>query len=84
MKDAIDSVAWDINNTGLSIRWKEHQSAEFSAQILLMCCPPMFDRKVIDEEICFHLHLIEKDLIRKGKLSPNFIGVPLPDIKVSW
>jgi hypothetical protein len=34
-----------------------------------MCCPPIFDRRGIEEEICFHLQLIEKDLIRKGKLS---------------
>ncbi len=45
VKEAIDSMAWDINDTGLSIRWKEHQSAESSAQILLKCCPPIFDRK---------------------------------------
>ncbi len=82
--EVINSVAWDINDTGLSIRWKEHQSAESSAQILLMCCPPIFDRRGIEEEICFHLQLTEKDLIRKGKLSYNLIGVPLPNIIVSW
>ncbi len=82
--EAINSVAWDINNIGLSIRWKEHQSAESSAQILLMCCPPIFDRRGIEEEICLHLQLIKKDLIRKGKPSYDFIGVPLPVIIVSW
>jgi hypothetical protein len=84
VKEAIDAVAWDMNDTGLSIRWKEHQSAESNAQVLLMCCPPIFDRQGVEEEIVFHLSQIEKDLIRKGKLPSDLSGVVLPKIKVSW
>ncbi len=84
VKEAIDAVAWDMNDTGLSIRWKEHQSAKSNAQVLLMCCPPIFDRQGVAEEIVFHLTQIEKDLIRKGKLPSNLSGVALPEIKVSW
>ncbi len=42
VKTARDSISWDMSESGLLIRWKEHQSADSSAQILLMCCPAIF------------------------------------------
>jgi hypothetical protein len=44
VKVACDSISWDMSNSGLMIRWKEHQSADSSAQVLLMCCPAVFDK----------------------------------------
>jgi len=84
VKTACDSISWDMSESGLSIRWKEHQSADSSAQILLMCCPPVFDKRGLEEEIVYHLKTMEKDLIRKGALPSTLSIEPLPQIAVSW
>ncbi len=84
VKVACDSISWDMSNSGLMIRWKEHQSADLSAQVLLMCCPAVFDKQGIEEEIVFHLKTMEKDLIRKGLLLSTLSAEPLPQIAVSW
>ncbi len=75
---------WDMNGSDLQIRWKEHQSAKSSAQVLLMNVPPVLDRGGVEEEIIWHLKQIENGLLRVGKLSTEFVGVPLPELKVSW
>ncbi len=43
VKEACEALAWDMVNTGLQVRWKDHQSAESSAQVLLMNVPPVLD-----------------------------------------
>ncbi len=40
MKEACNALAWDMIDLELTVRWKEHQSAESSARILLMNVPP--------------------------------------------
>jgi hypothetical protein len=82
VKTACNLIAWDMSDSGLSIGWKEHQSVDSSAQILLMCCPVIFDRQGIEEEIVFHLKKMEKDLIRKGSLTSTLSTEPLPQIAV--
>ena len=77
-------MAWDKGNTGVTIKYKEHQSPESSAQILLMNAPPVFDRNGMEGDIIWHLAEIEKSLLKKGFLPTEFIGTPLPEIKVSW
>jgi hypothetical protein len=84
VKTAWDSISWDMSESGLSIQWKEHQSADSSAQILLMCCPAIFDKHGIEEEIMYHLKTMEKDLIRKGALPSTLSMEPLPQIAVLW
>jgi hypothetical protein len=84
VKTACDSISWDMSESGLLIWWKEHQSADSSAQILLMCCPAIFDKHGIEEEIMYHLKTMEKDLIRKGELPSTLSMEPLPQIAVSW
>jgi hypothetical protein len=84
MKTACNSIAWDMSDSGLSIRWKERQSVDSNAQFLLMCCPAVFDKQGIEEGIVFHLKAIEKDLIRKGSLPSAQSTKPLPQIAVSW
>ena len=71
-------------DTGLRIRWKEHQLANSSAQVLLMNVPPVLDRSRVEGKILWHLAEIEKGLLKKGCLPTEYIGVPLPEIKVLW
>ncbi len=59
--------------------------ADLSAQILLMCCPAVFDKQGIEEEIVFHLKTsMEEDLIRKGLLLSTLSAELLAQIAVSW
>ncbi len=84
IKEGVEGLAWDIGNTGITIKYKEHQSPDSSAQILLMNVPVVFDRNGVEGEIIWHIAEIEKSLLKKGVLSSESIGTPLPEIKVSW
>ena len=84
IKEGVEGLAWDIGNTGITIKYKEHQSPNSSAQILLMNVPVVFNRTGVEGEIIWHLAEIEKSLLKKGVLSIESIGTPLPEIKVSW
>jgi hypothetical protein len=59
IKEACKSLAWDLVDTGLQIRWKDHQSADSSAQVLLMNLLPILDRAGVDGEIIWHLTSIK-------------------------
>jgi hypothetical protein len=78
IKDACEEISWDIQE----ICWKEHQSAELNAQIMIMCVPNIFDRVGLEEEVIWHLKDIKKSLIKKGTISSELIGIPLPEIKI--
>jgi hypothetical protein len=84
IKTLCDSISWDMSESGLLIWWKEHQSVDSSAQILLMCSPAIFDKRGIEEEIVYHLKTIKKVLIRKGALPSTLSTEPLPQITMSW
>ncbi len=84
IKDACEAISWDIQESGIQIRWKEYQSAELNAQIMIMCVPNIFDRVGLEEEVFWHLKDIKKSLIKKGTISSELIGIPLPEIKISW
>jgi hypothetical protein len=55
IKEACDALAWDMVNSGLTVRWKEHQSVESSAHILLMNVPPVLECGGVKAEIVWHL-----------------------------
>jgi hypothetical protein len=84
VKEACEASAWDMVDTGLQVRWKDHQSAKSSAQILLMNVPPVLGRGGIEAEIIWHLTEIEKGLLKKGVLLSEYVGVQLPKIRVTW
>jgi hypothetical protein len=84
IKVACKEIGWDISETGLQIWYKEHQSADLNAQILLMCVPNIFDWEGVEGEILWHFTEIEKSLLKKGALPAEFVGKPLPKIRVSW
>ena len=83
-KEGVEGLVWDIGNTEITIKYKEHQSLESSAQILLVNVPPVFNRNGVEGEIISHLAEIEKSLIKKWILPTEFICAPLPEIMVSW
>jgi hypothetical protein len=84
VKEACEVLAWDMSGSGLQIWWKDHQSAESSAQVLLMCVPPQLERGGVESKILWHLAEIERGLLKQGTLPTEYIGVSLPEIKVSW
>ncbi len=47
VKDCVDALVCDLSDTGISIRWKEHQSAVSSSQVLLICIPMCLIEKVL-------------------------------------
>jgi hypothetical protein len=84
MKEACDALAWDMVNLGLTMRWKEHQSAESSMHILLMNVSPVLEQGGMESEIVWNLCKLEKRLLKKGILPEEYLGTPLPAISVSW
>ena len=38
----------------------------------------------VEGKIIWHLTEIEKEFLRKGTLQTEYVGVPLPKIRVSW
>ena len=71
-------------NLGLQVCWKDHHSADSSAQVLQMNIPPMLDRGGIANKIIWHLTKIKKSFLKKGTLPVEYVGTPLPEMKVSW
>jgi hypothetical protein len=51
---------------------------------MIMCVRNIFDRVGLEEEVIWHLKDIEKSLTKKGTKSSKLIGIPLPEIKISW
>jgi hypothetical protein len=51
---------------------------------MIMCVPNIFDRVGLEDKVIWHLKDIEKSLIKKGTISSELIGIPLPEIKISW
>ena len=74
VKEACEALAWDMEDSGLQVRWKDHQSAESSAQILIINVPNVFDKGGIESEIVWHLMEIEKSLLKKGIYQRNMRG----------
>ncbi len=68
IKEACEALSWDMVNSGLTVRWKEHQSAESSAHILLMNFPQVLECGGVKGEIVWHLTQLEKQLLQKGSL----------------
>ena len=84
IKEVCENLAWDLIDTGISLRWKEHQSVDSNAQVLLMNVPQVHDKLGIEMELNWHLQQIEKKLIRKGKHPSTYAGLPLPEVRVTW
>ena len=82
IKEACEALAWDMDD--LQIFWKDHQSADSSAQVLLMNDPLVLDRGDVENEIIWYLTEIEKGFLKKGVFPLKYVGVPLPEIRVSW
>ncbi len=84
VKEACETLAWDMVNLGLQVHWKDHQFADSSAQVPLMNVPPVLDRGGVKNEIIWHLTKIEKGFLKKGSLPVEYVGIPLPKLRVSW
>ncbi len=84
VKEACEALAWDMVDSGLQVCWKDHQSADSSAQVLLMNVPLVLDRGGVKNKIIWHLTKIKKGLLKKGTLSAEYVGTLLPKLRVSW
>jgi hypothetical protein len=49
-----------------------------------MNVPEGFNREVVEDKILWHLTDIEKGLLKNGRLPQEYIGVPLPNIRIGW
>ncbi len=84
IKAACEALAWDMSGSGLQVRWKEHQSAELSVQVLLMNVPSVLEQGGVESKILWHLSEIKKKFLKRGTLPVEYVGVPLPKIEVLW
>jgi hypothetical protein len=84
VKEACEALAWDMEDTSLQAQWKDHQLPDSSTQVLLMNVPAVLDRVDIESKIMWHLAVIEKSLLKKGRLPTEYVGVPLPTITILW
>ncbi len=84
IKEACDALAWDMVDSGLTVRWKQHQLAESSALILLMNVLLVLERGGVEAEIVWHLPDLEKRLMKKGGYPQEYVGVSLPKISAAW
>jgi hypothetical protein len=73
-----------MNGTGITVRWKEHQSADSSSQILIMCVPNIFDKEGLKEELLFHMKAVERKMVAKEKLPASLLTEPIPLITMAW
>jgi hypothetical protein len=49
-----------------------------------MNVPPILDKAGVEREIIWHLASIKKRQIGKGRLTSEYLGFPLPEIRVAW
>jgi hypothetical protein len=49
-----------------------------------MNVPPVLDRGGIKNKIIWHLTKIKKGFLKKGTLPAEYVGIPLPKLRVSW
>ena len=49
-----------------------------------MNVPNGFNREGIEGEILWHLADIKKRLLKEGRLPLEYVGVPLPEIRIGW
>jgi hypothetical protein len=84
IKEAVESLSWDFNNTGIQVWWKPHQSADSSAQVQIFCCPSVFEREGLTKELTYNLNMVEKKMYNKGQLPMDLHDKPLPSMYISW
>jgi hypothetical protein len=77
-KEACEALAWDMVDLGSQVHWKDHQSADTSAQVLLMNVPPVLDRGGVKNKIIWHLTKIEKGFLKKGLSLRSMKELPSP------
>ena len=84
ISDAIECLSWDLDEMGLRISMKHHQSAESMTQIQIIGVPRVFDSHGTADQILHYLKEIEKKMCLKGKADLDLIDEPLPAIVVTW
>ena len=84
IKEAIEILQMDLEDAGIDIRWKPHQSKESMTQVVIIGVPRVFCPHGTTEQICYYLKEMEKQLISKGKMDLNLIDKPLPQQVIGW
>lgn len=84
LKSAVEDLFMDLEDTGLVARWKRHQSAESSSQIIIPAVPRDHCPHGIKEQLLWHLKDIEVKLITKGKVDHNLIDTPLAQFEIDF
>jgi hypothetical protein len=77
IKEMCESIAWDMNGTRITVRWKKHQLADSSSQILIMCVHNIFNKEGLKEELLLHMKAAERKMVAKGKLPAYLFTEPI-------
>jgi hypothetical protein len=84
IREMCESKAWDMSGTGIRVQWKEHQLADSSSRILIMCVPNVFNKDRLKEELLFHMKAVERKMVTKGKLPTSLLTEPIPLITLAF
>ena len=84
IKEAVENVGWDVEDTGIKIDWKRHQSSESSSQIIIVGVPKGHCWAGAAYQIRYWLKDVEKKMCTQGKVDSALFDVPLPEFVVHW
>jgi hypothetical protein len=84
IKEAVENVGWDVEDTGIKIDWKRHQSSESSSQIIIVGVPKGHCWAGAAYQIRYWLKDVEKKMCTQDKVDSALLDVPLPEFVVHW
>ena len=82
--DAIEHLELDLEESGITLREKPHQSAESSNQVGIIGIPKGFCLKGLNYAISIHLKILEQKLVRQGKASAEMYDKPLAPMVMNF
>ena len=74
----------ELEDTGLVVRWKKHQSSGSSSMIVIPAVSRDRCPRGTKKHLMWHLNDIEKKMISKGKMDHNLINKPLAQLEIDF
>jgi len=69
---------------GLSLQWKQQQSAKSNTQVIIPGVPRCFCQAGLRLHLLFHLKRFELELIKNKRVSHILTDSPLPSLVISY
>ena len=79
-----ENLQYDLEGMGLSLQWKQHQSAKSSTQDIIPGVPRCFCKAGLKSHLLFHLKRFELELIKNRRVSHMLTDSPLPSLVISY